>query len=73
MNNQNKQTLFIVAVAVSMLFGWSIVSTADVQDAEDEQRYYCEMIELWQADKADNIPPAQRKGWPNYKNARCEK
>lgn len=72
MNPKDKQTAFAVAVMFSALFGWAMVSTADVQDAENAHREYCEMVALWEADAAMNVEPAQRRGWPDFEKRKCK-
>lgn len=68
----HKQSFFALSVIAGVIFGWAAVSTTDAQDAENEHRFYCEMIALWKADAAMNVEPAQRRGWPDYDNRRCE-
>ena len=69
--SQDKQTAFAVAAMFSALFGWAMVSTADVQDAENSHRVHCEMVALWEADAKRNVAPEQRRGWPNYDKREC--
>lgn len=72
MHAQDKQGFFAVAVIASVLFGWAMVSSADVQDAENSHRAHCEMVALWEADARRNVAPEQRRGWPNYDKRECK-
>ena len=72
MHTQDKQGLFAVAAIASVIFGWALVSNADVQDAENAHRVHCEMVALWKQDAARNVAPEQRRGWPNYDKRECK-
>lgn len=71
MHTQDKQGLFAVAAIASVIFGWALVSNADVQDAENSHRVHCEMVALWEADAKRNVAPEQRLGHPNYDKREC--
>ncbi len=72
MHTQDKQGLFAAAAIASVIFGWALVSNADVQDAEGAHKAHCEMVALWDADAGRDVPEAQRRGWPNYDNRECK-
>lgn len=68
----NKQGFVVAAVIATALFCWALVSTAEVQDAEQANRVHCEMVALWKSDAAQDVPPEQRRGWPNYDGRPCK-
>lgn len=49
-----------------LVFG--IVGKMDYQDHLLQQAHYCEMRELYDQDKNDNVPASERRGWPNFKD-----
>ena len=68
----DKRDAGLIAALISVLMLWAAVSTADVQDAENAHREYCEMVALWKEDAAMNVEPAQRRGWPDFEKRNCK-
>lgn len=66
----SKRDWSMIAVMLAGLALWAGVSTADVQDAENDRRVYCEMVALWKSDAALDVAPEQRRGWPPF-NGEC--
>lgn len=73
MSNEHDAPIFqifgiiaILMIIVAFLFGGS----EDHAIAVDNQSEYCEMVEIWNADKAAGILPEKRNGWPPY-NGEC--
>lgn len=54
----NKLTL-LTCLAVIMI-GYTLVSTADVEDAKVAQNHYCHMVTIYKSSKGE-------QGWPDYK------
>ena len=53
-------------IPLSILIGSILtVTSMDYNDAQVEHNHYCEMVQLWEANK--HLPPDQRPGWPPYK------
>lgn len=62
----------VAAGAVIALAAWVAVSTADAQDAENSHRIHCEMVAVWEADKAKGLAETERNGWPNFDKRECK-
>ena len=60
-------------IALLLIFAaLALTGTADAEDAQKAHDQHCEMVAIWAADKAANVAPEQRRGWPNYDNRKCE-
>lgn len=40
----------------------------DFEIHQQQAEQYCNMVGMWKSDEALFIPPAQRRGWPDYRN-----
>jgi len=58
----NKTFVLILAMIIMLLI---VLGRSNERNALTEHRLYCEMVELWHANK--QLPPEQRPGWPPYK------
>lgn len=53
--------VLIKLLALAVIFvGYSVVSTADVEDAKVAQRHYCDMVTIYKSSNGE-------QGWPDYK------
>lgn len=71
-NNRNRSLLSMpffkaVGAIIFILFAMGVVGYMDAEDAEVEEQRYCEMVDLWKADKKAGIPANERRGWPPFK------
>lgn len=51
-----------IALAFAVMLG---VGTADAESAQAVHDEWCEMIAIWEADKARGVPEHLRDGWPS--------
>lgn len=64
LNNSRWQAI-LVGLILILLFG--LVGHMDQENEEFEQDRYCEMVAIWNKDKAAGIPADQRSGWPPFR------
>jgi len=55
----------LVGLILILLFG--LVGHFDQENEQFEEDRYCEMVALWNKDKAAGIPANQRNGWPPFR------
>lgn len=67
---KEKDKAFFAAVGLICVAVAGLVFTESDSKAV-EQRHYCEMVSLWEADAAIGVKENDRAGWPNYKNVEC--
>lgn len=71
-NNSRFQAVLVGLIFI-VLFG--MVGHFDQENEEFEEQRYCEMVEIWNKDKAAGIPADQRNGWPPFRKGEvsCQK
>lgn len=72
LNNTRFQAIFVGLILI-VLFG--LVGNSDYENEQFETERYCEMVALWNKDKAAGIPADQRNGWPPFRKGEvsCQK
>ena len=63
----SKETRLMLLALFAMFILFGIAGNMDYQDELDNQRHYCEMVEIWENDAARGVPAEQRAGWPPFK------
>jgi hypothetical protein len=58
----------IIAASFLALTLLGIVGSMDYDDHLKAEAHYCAMVGQWKSDEALYVPPAQRRGWPDYRN-----
>lgn len=55
-----------VGLFLVFLLAIGIVGAMDKEAEQMQDEHYCEMVTIWNADKASGIPAADRNGWPPF-------
>lgn len=56
--------LALAVAAILALFG--LTGQGDAEAAQKQRAQYCQMVAIWEADKAQGVEPEYRNGWPPY-------
>lgn len=56
-----------VAIIAGIVLALGIVGHYDREAEEADAEHYCDMVQLWNADKKAGIPANERRGWPPFK------
>ena len=56
-----------IAIFLAFFILMGIVGRMDYEDQLLEEQHYCEMVKIWEDDRARGVPAEQRAGWPPFK------
>lgn len=52
---------------------FAVVGSMDYQDALEQEKVYCEMVDLWNKEITNGVSPENRLGWPPHPDFDCDK
>lgn len=59
-------TLTMIVLITLSVTGALYALDNDKNYEQEHYKSYCEMVAIWEADKAAGVYPSKRKGWPPY-------
>lgn len=62
-----KETRLMLLALLALFVLMGIAGQSDYEDAVEQEKYYCEMVKIWEDDAARRVPPNDRAGWPPFK------
>jgi len=62
----------ILFASIGFLIALGIIGSMDRADEELNHKQYCELVAMWEADRAKGINAYDRKGHPNFHKKECK-
>ena len=64
MKDKALKNMEIIFIVVAVVFVYAKIGSMDFEDQKIEREHYCQMVDLWNANK--HLAPERRPGWPPY-------